>query len=260
MQKISNKHAGFSLVELAISVTIIGILIAGVVKGQDVIKNAQVVSTIATVDKFSKAHRSFYDVYAALPGDISTAQSDLLGCGSGNTNNCASGNGDGIIGDALQGISGVAMGEDVSGNSENVMYWKHLALAGMIEGVDPSASIDPDDFEAGVTHPKTAPSSTWTIAYSALGEGGGVADGHILRQHRQLVGDIPNGSANQSAHIWQPVYARNIDIKTDDGYPSSGKTHAEYSGSLCEITKNGVEQYNIAVTTKACWMIFLVTE
>lgn len=250
---------GFSLVELAISVTIIGVLIAGVVKGQDILQNARIVTTISAVDSFSKAHRSFYDIYAGLPGDLVTAQADLIGCGSGNANNCAAGNGDGLVGTTLPN-SGVYMGADVSGNTENVMYWKHLALAGLLDKVEGSAGTAADDFEAGVTHPVTIPSSVWTIAHvNDQGENVNMA-GHIYRLHRSPTGQIANGATASNAHVLQPLYAKALDNKADDGGPNTGNIRAEYSGTLCDEPTSGQNDYNIAVTTKACWMIFLVTE
>ena len=47
-------QAGFTLVELAIGMIIIGLLIAGVLKGQALIANAQVTATVAQV----KGYRS----------------------------------------------------------------------------------------------------------------------------------------------------------------------------------------------------------
>jgi prepilin-type N-terminal cleavage/methylation domain-containing protein len=48
-------QAGFTLVELAIVMIIIGLLIAGVLKGQELIANARVTSTVAQVKAIDAA-------------------------------------------------------------------------------------------------------------------------------------------------------------------------------------------------------------
>ena len=74
-QKNMRGQAGFTLVELAIVMIIIGLLIAGVLKGQQLITNAQIAATVAQVKAFDAATTSFKDMYAAMPGDMSTAAS-----------------------------------------------------------------------------------------------------------------------------------------------------------------------------------------
>jgi prepilin-type N-terminal cleavage/methylation domain-containing protein len=54
-------QAGFTLVELAIVMIIIGLLIAGVLKGQELIANARVTSTVAQVKAIDAAISTFKD-------------------------------------------------------------------------------------------------------------------------------------------------------------------------------------------------------
>ena len=68
MQKIS-KQSGFTLVEIAIVLVIIGLLLGGVLKGQEMIKSAKVKSQIQQIDGISAAFNTYYDRYGALPGD-----------------------------------------------------------------------------------------------------------------------------------------------------------------------------------------------
>src|SRR4051794_36706162 len=74
-QKNMRAQAGFTLVELAIVMIIIGLLIAGVLKGQQLITNAQIAATFAKIKVFDAATTSFKDMYAAEPGDMTAAQS-----------------------------------------------------------------------------------------------------------------------------------------------------------------------------------------
>jgi prepilin-type N-terminal cleavage/methylation domain-containing protein len=58
-QKHLRPQAGFTLVELAIVMIIIGLLIAGVLKGQALIANAQVTATVAQVKAIEAATSTF---------------------------------------------------------------------------------------------------------------------------------------------------------------------------------------------------------
>ena len=72
VQKHMRAQAGFTLVELAIVMIIIGLLIAGVLKGQALIQNAQVTATVAQIKGIDAATTTFRDTYDALPGDMLT--------------------------------------------------------------------------------------------------------------------------------------------------------------------------------------------
>src|ERR1700693_41075 len=97
-QKNMREQAGFTLVELAIVMIIIGLLIAGVLKGQALITNAQVTSTVAQLKAIDAATTTFKDTYNALPGDMQTPGAKLPGGCAANAVCNAGGNGDGVIG------------------------------------------------------------------------------------------------------------------------------------------------------------------
>lgn len=78
---------GFTLVELAIVMTIIGLLIGGILKGQELMQNARQNATIAQVKSYQAAVTLFRDTYASYPGDYPAALTTLVGCNAAN-NNC----------------------------------------------------------------------------------------------------------------------------------------------------------------------------
>ena len=82
-----NKNKGFTLIELSIVIVIIGLIVAGVVGGQSLVRQAKLRSIITDYQKISTAMNAFKLEYNHLPGDIPNADSYW----SGETN----GDGDG---------------------------------------------------------------------------------------------------------------------------------------------------------------------
>lgn len=99
---------GFTLVEIAIVLVIIGLLLGGVLKGQGLIDSAKVKNIIQQSNSLSAAVNAYQDKFRALPGDDVQATIHAPGA-TGN------GNGDGQI-------------------AEYQLAPQHLALAGFITG------------------------------------------------------------------------------------------------------------------------------
>lgn len=67
----SATEKGFTLVELAISLIVIGLIIGGVLRGREMIHNAQITTTMSQLKAFDSAANMFRDTLGYLPGDIS---------------------------------------------------------------------------------------------------------------------------------------------------------------------------------------------
>ncbi len=97
---ISRYQSGFTIIELAIVLTIIGFIIAGVVKGLSLTEGAKVNDAISIAKDISVAVNTFKKQYKLLPGDlgISSANPEIPNvkeaCLTGGGN---AGNNDGII-------------------------------------------------------------------------------------------------------------------------------------------------------------------
>lgn len=120
------RQGGFTLIEIAIVLVIIGLLLGGVLKGQELINTARVRALNNTVDGITASWFSFQDRYRAFPGDYTQANVNLPG-------NPVNGDGNGLVGDAGGADS----------PTERAMVWMHLEAAGYITGGydDPAATV-----------------------------------------------------------------------------------------------------------------------
>ncbi len=83
MKKL-NFSRGFTLVEIAIVLVIIGLLLGGILKGQELINNAKVRSIADRQNSLKVAWFSFIDRFASLPGDYAQANVYITGGVNGN--------------------------------------------------------------------------------------------------------------------------------------------------------------------------------
>ncbi len=122
-------QAGFTLVELAIVLVIIGLIVGGVLVGQDLIKSAEIRATISQIEKINAAATTFRDKHGNLPGDLTAARATQFGYAAptGRSATLGQGNGDGLI----QGGATAATFKDFIG--EPPTFWSDLSLARLIQ-------------------------------------------------------------------------------------------------------------------------------
>ena len=109
---------GFTLIEIAIVLVIIGLLLGGVLKGQELITSAKVRNIISQQDGIKAAYFGFQDRYRAIPGDYAQATANIK-------DTLVNGDGNGIIEIA---------GSSATGKNETIGAWDHLSHAGFING------------------------------------------------------------------------------------------------------------------------------
>jgi prepilin-type N-terminal cleavage/methylation domain-containing protein len=68
MRKQHNSHSGFTLIELSIVIVIIGLIVAGVVAGQSLVKQSKLYSIITDVSRYKVSVNTFRLTYNAIPG------------------------------------------------------------------------------------------------------------------------------------------------------------------------------------------------
>ncbi len=92
MRKDLKNQKGFTLVELAIVLVIIGILLGGILKGKEMIKQSKVKRIKADIDSIVAACYTYQDKYRYWPGDNpSGTGSGFYNCGTAGTSSCADG-------------------------------------------------------------------------------------------------------------------------------------------------------------------------
>ena len=113
---------GFTLVEIAIVLVIIGLLLGGILKGQEMITQAKTKNVISDFSGIATAYHGYQDRYRALPGDDAGAATRWAAAPA-----AVSGNGNGAIAGAYNADCGAAP-------AESCQWWDHLRRAGFIAG------------------------------------------------------------------------------------------------------------------------------
>jgi len=128
--RASEQKSGFTLVELAIVLLIIGMILGAVLKGQEMIENARVKNIVRDMLGVTTAYYVYLDRYKAIPGDDKLAANYLL---------------DAIVGDGDGLISGSYTDANDPISSESNAYWQHTRLAGFMTGEATASKADPPD-------------------------------------------------------------------------------------------------------------------
>jgi len=223
--------AGFTLVEMSIVIVIIGLLVAGILVGRDMVKSAELNSTVSKAMQYSNIAQLFRDKYNAFPGDMFDAEDKF---GAGLTDN---GNGNGRI----------------EGVSEIGQAWVHLSLSGLIKDEFDGSSTFTGPIVSGGNVPSASMNKAVFLLTSELDDGTSTVP-HIG------LGKISGTVANFGAFI-SPARAYVVDKKIDDGKPATGDVHSENGSSATGtcVTINVVgREYTLNNNEVACKMRFYI--
>ena len=117
---MKRKQQGFTLVEIAIVLVIIGLLLGGILKGQEMITQAKIKNAISDFSGISAAYHGYNDRYRAIPGDDPNA-----GGVGGRWAGAAKGNGNGQVEGTYNSQTAAV---------ESRLWWDHLRRAGFVAG------------------------------------------------------------------------------------------------------------------------------
>ena len=131
---MKTKQTGFTLVEIAIVLVIIGLLLGGILKGQEMITQAKIKNIVNDMNGMSAAIYSYQDRYRALPGDELNATT-VARWGAA----AFGGDGNGVLCTAACASPTTSKYNDaptapVLGLNEAQLFWLHLRLAGFVPG------------------------------------------------------------------------------------------------------------------------------
>ena len=180
--------AGFTLIEVAIVLVIVGLILGGVLKGRELIGGARVRAMVEQMEGIGAAWFAFQERYGAFPGDFSRADRRIRG-------DLVNGNGNGVI----------------DTDAEAGQVWTHLAAAGLLggefDGRAVAASFDCPD--------RTCPRNPFNR-------------GFMLRFSDQSVGPGGRGLGSGANELWSgnriPVaLLAELDRRIDDGLPDRGR-------------------------------------
>lgn len=222
---MNKQQSGFTLVEIAIVLVIIGLLLGGVLKGQELINSAKVKNMINDFRTASSLVYGYQDRFKSFPGDQTQAQLDAAfgaavadDCTPAAAGLCAQNNGR-IDGNWNAGGAGIG---DVT--QETSVFWQHVRLANLATG--PTAIADanyrPRNADGGFIGIESGISNAGAAAPFIAGMRGSfyVCSAGILGR-----------------------YVRQIDTTMDDGNTATGSVQA--------TLENGAARGAAAVATAA---------
>ena len=128
--RIGSRQSGFTLVEIAIVLVIIGLLLVGVLQGQEMIENTKTKSIVNDMKSIQAAYNGYIDRYKTPPGDEALATFTARGW-----TNTVGGNANGILLAPIAATFTNAVGENQS-------FWQALRASGLLAG-DPTAVLVP---------------------------------------------------------------------------------------------------------------------
>jgi prepilin-type N-terminal cleavage/methylation domain-containing protein len=236
-----NKDSGFTLIELSIVLVVIGLIVGGVLVGQDLINAAKIRSQVSQLESYKTAVYAFKVKYNYYPGDLPATEASALGFTSrlGTVNN---GDGNGQI--------DYCVNNPISIGCEHTLFWNDLSSAGMISETFNTATNDainnglltttPDQLYKYFPKGKLRDNSYITASYDAVAA---MNNRFIINTY-----DSINAGATSVPRTLTPMEAFKIDLKMDDGMPTTGKvwgnpTTASSSGCISTATGN---PYNIS--------------
>lgn len=246
-EKRQRGESGFTLVELAISMMIIGLLVGGILKSGELIENARVTATLARINDYKAAMNTFRAKYSAFPGDMIDPGDRLPGC---DTAPCTTaGNGDRYIAPQTWGVDANNNISTLLSYSEGTNFWLHMQKAGMINGVAPNGATGGPPYGG-----RQVPASPMKGAVLVAGyaPSSSVSSPYTMRR-----GNILVLMGNGAAPVVKASLAYLLDQKVDDGKPYTGEV---ISATNCGRTAiAGADYKQTSDSTSLCEVVFYVS-
>ena len=213
---MKSQQSGFTLVEIAIVLVIIGLLLGGILKGQELINSAKVKNLANDFRVIPTYIYAYQDKFRALPGDDAAVTTHVGASATPGTG--------GTLGNGL--IDG-AWNSPETGTVESNVFWQHIRLANLAAGpTTPGAGFAP---------------------VNAVGGRIGVASANSP----YITG--MTGTYQVCSTGIQGSFVKQLDIQMDDGNTATGSMRAvkaSSSGGAPEATTDIVDgdTYTVCMT------------
>lgn len=193
---MKKQQTGFTLIELAIVLVIIGLLLGGVLKGQELINSAKVKNMAADFRNVQVYLYGYQDRFKVLPGDDHNANTHVAGTNPGN------GTQNGVI----EGTWNTAVDAD-----ESCAIWQHIRLANLAPG-------------------STAISCAANNTYQPRNADGGIIGVQSASTAIPEITGMTGAFVICSANILGR-YAAQLDTTLDDGVGNTGSVRVAVAGA-----------------------------
>jgi prepilin-type N-terminal cleavage/methylation domain-containing protein len=223
---MKRNQSGFTLIEIAIVLVIIGLLLGGVLKGQELINSARVKNLATDFKNIPVYIYGYQDKFRALPGDDAQVVNHVTGTLA--TTNGTPGNG------VIEG--------DWNSNTdtdESILFWQHVRLAGLATGstIPGAADYMPVNASGGIIG---ITSGTSVAADAAMTSGGVALRGSYIICSSGILGK----------------FVKQLDLQMDDGQTNGGSMmagEAEAVGTtMTAVPTNGAGGIDDALSYTVC--------
>jgi prepilin-type N-terminal cleavage/methylation domain-containing protein len=202
----SRRQRGFTLVEIAIVLMIVGLLIGGILRGQELIQSARVRNIIDQKSGIQTAYIGFMDRYRMLPGDLTATQATTVG--------------NGVL------WSGAGGNGQIAFDTESTLLFQNLTAAGFISC---GACMTVTLAGGGGTGPLPVIGNSPVNVYGELLVIGNLLSSNTGGNWFDAVANINRLALYTGASIPSQVLAE-VDRKADDGLPGTGQLRGAFGG------------------------------
>ena len=197
---MKRNQSGFTLIEIAIVLVIIGLLLGGVLKGQELINSAKVKNLATDFKNIPVYIYGYQDKYKALPGDDKDVTTHLGASATPATAGATLGNG--VINGKWNSNTGA------TDTDESFLFWQHIRLAGF----GPGAIV---------------PAASGYLPTNAVGGGIGVTNS--LAADNPITGMVGTYIVCSDAIPFK--FAKQLDLSLDDGNTQTGSVQVTTQGT-----------------------------
>jgi prepilin-type N-terminal cleavage/methylation domain-containing protein len=198
MKSMKSQQSGFTLVEIAIVLVIIGLLLGGILKGQELINSAKVKNLITEIRNVETQFYGYQSNYKQLPGDDGKVATNLGASATLGTGGTVS---NGQIEGALFGAA--------NDTAESSVFWQHLRLSNLAAG--PTSLADPNYYPLNANNGRIGVNSAITAQLQISG--------------------MPTGGTQICLTQIPGRFAKQIDLTQDDGTSNTGSIRYVPDGS-----------------------------